>query len=208
MLALLQSADETLGSLEKRIESAQTLTVRFTQRVDVAGRPEGTSHSGSLQVSRAGKVRYELQAAGGGLFCLFDGDRLKVRRGKDRVEDRGAPRNLKETVLAVLTRGGVGECATLLSWANLDLPQPKKRMNAREFRVDGDRLSFIFEPLNTPDNAAKVELLFDPKSFLFKKRNMEQDLGNLGRFVVTETYEDFKLDAEVPNDLFTWPADR
>lgn len=220
------SPEQVLKKLEDRVEAAKTLRVTFS--IDFTSftgeRQENRKSStgaGTLLVSKAGKVRLELRTPGEGkekpdtFLWLYDGTRLRIRRRNDPIEETAPPENLKAFLLSIWVRGGYGNCAVLLSWLNVKDRGPqeiKGLLKAKEFQwVRGkpeEGLKFTFTPFNTPQDTAKTIIWWDLKTLEMKKRETRQDLPGLGKFVETETYEEFRLDGEVSEDLFIWPGEK
>lgn len=204
---ILETLDlEVFRQIEAKVEKSRTARVRFKYEGKGPGEDLGGGKgSGTLLLKEGNLVRFEMEfsLADGGhrVTVISDGTRLSAVMDKEPPIFSEAPKDLKLLFAKALARGGVFVLAS-----RRETQDPRQFMEARSCRVgdagaDGRTLTYTLL-LPAVGETADIKLWYDPKTLLPRKRAVV--IRREGRIFasVTETYEDFTLDDELPAEKF------
>ena len=230
LLALLPQQDDTAAAafkkIEKTIENATTVSVKVegqphTHRTvrSVARRPTafGMKVYGTLLLKEGNKARLALTTRVGPkrrrlVSVVSDGTKAKFL--PDRTA-RDTPEQLNAFLTTVLTRAGFLLSTTMmsriLSAPDLEeLPDLKPSLKVSDVKYgddDGEAKTLTYNlTFGGGDEPIGVRLWYDPKTFRLFKRTLRVRDKDRPR-LVTETYESFVINGDIPDETFNLPAD-
>lgn len=202
-LALLQqeTAEETFKRFEQTLVQARSL--RLKCRMDLAVGNQTAAATGIVLLKEGNKAKITLTGAKGNPWAVSDGTKVTVD-AQQAVADGATWNTPKDLNLRVATK--------LARWGILDLPSlprsicthdtdPREKLKVSDFKFgekdrDGQTLTYVVQEGN---GAAELKLWLDPKTLALKKRTLSVAKMNA---TVTETYEEFTVNGEIPDESF------
>lgn len=210
-----KSADETFKKIEETIGKAKTLSVKFTYS-DTHG-DDKTEGRGTLEMKDGNRLRLLHSLRSGGRDFAFnihsDGSTLTLPLGQ-LPEPRRVPKTLKKGISRAIARAGLTE-----SW--FPLRRATAAESVEEVETNLENLFEVFDvKFAVEEGAAQAltygmldatskcrftaQLWYNPKTHIILKRTLERS-GSKGPIRSTETYEEFALDVEIPDEKFKLP---
>jgi outer membrane lipoprotein-sorting protein len=207
-----KTAEEAFQKIEAALEGAKTISVKF--------RADGPAEKGS-----------DKQEHAEGTFILKEGNKAVFTWGqwKDGTFARHfeiisdgvhlktgvrTPKNYTRSFPCVASRVGfIVGCDFMRIGADKegDLGDPKTLIKVLQLRAgeDDGALRTLKYSLKIDGMAiGEVTTAYDPKTFKIRKRTLESGPGRIFPGRVTETYEDWILNKDVPEEQFTLPQEK
>ena len=226
-----ETAEETFKKIEEAIEHANTISVRMIyQRGDsVLGKvdeEEQNQKIGCTMLLKEGnKINISAQRSWiftgpTDLSVISDGTRMHVTDALGITKSGESPKGLTAGFRTILSRVGyfgsqhhIPRGPTLAKDAEPDLKKfleedLKQVFMASSFKAGGEKNQpWIKYVLRVRDeDAAQVTLWYDPKIFKPLKRHVSFSEPDLNFTIThTETYEEFTLNADIPDEKFKLP---
>lgn len=215
LLALLQdpAAEETWRKLEESIVKAKTVTVRF--RVEGTGAQEAPDRdlraNGTMTLKEGGKMRLEITMTTGGRErkSVLIGDGKNLSLAVDGAETRSVPAAKGTEGLAPLLLARLGAMMSSFMPVGAGAPEGSLSIEVSGVKAgedDGAAKTLQFVTTNKVRekvmSATDTRLWWDPKTRLPIKRVLTLRKGDAVQGTLTETYEKFELDADVPDETF------
>jgi len=196
-----ETAEETFKRFEQTLVRAKSLRLRY--RLDLAVGNQSVTGTGIVLLKDGNKARITLTGAKGNPWAVSDGTKVTVD-ARQAIMDGATFDTPKELNIRVATK--------MVRWGMLDLPDfprrikvydvdPKEKLKVSDFKFgdkDGDlqTLTYVVQEGN---GQADLKLWVDPKSLALKKRTLSVAKMNA---TATETYEEFTLNGEIPDEMF------
>jgi outer membrane lipoprotein-sorting protein len=216
-----KSAEETFKDIEENIAKAKTVSLTFKAEVVLKKRGvesiqtmEGTAHfkegnkANLFAVSKA-QGREEDYSA------ISDGSRLRRRAGKADAETMNAPEGFVERFEMAFARAGMSLAFFMTqrpSTADGEKGQDvKKAIDISDFKHGEDNSSLSYKlrfPETEPDLVASCVLRYDPKTLRLLGRKTTIKRNGVDAGVFTDTYDEFILNADIPDEKFKLPAEK
>jgi outer membrane lipoprotein-sorting protein len=188
--------EEALRRIRHSLETSETACIRFTLEPEAVA-PQTFRKTGVLFLKRGNKLNLSVKEWAGpdrrGIpeteaRLISDGRRMErwlLRRGTEVQADETKPVALAQAVGDWYLQGG-----TLASWpAVIDLGN---RAEIRDVRSAGAAA------ISYKVGAQSVTLWYDPATFKPVRRTLRSE----GRDAVTETYQEYEFNEEMPDSLF------
>lgn len=215
-----QVSEETFKKIEESIEKAKTVSIRikydwYRKNHEEAKRFRG---SGTLLFKEGNKISLTLNgldrdekeienvAICDGSTLAFRGQLWQWGPGEGKL---GGEKGVKDIFATVFARGGAAfamDCWRLLPHGR------EKLANAAEFSAIGEdkggmTLSYKLTSSLEAGVTIDVKLWYDPKDFKLLKRTLEiKGEKTVGSF--TETYDEFVLNTDIPDEKFAIPEEK
>lgn len=194
-------AEAEFKKIRETIEKARTVKARF--KTEGAAGGQKVLVSGSLLFKEGNKARLETRMVAGDLEIRFrsvsDGKKITVRSNLGNLPGP------EEFAAFDGYADSLRRCLILLSAPPGQYPSaqddPTRRFVAHDFKAGAEEggaktLSFTVTADGRP---VELRLWYDPKTFALRKRTIEMSEPKVS---LTETFEEFLLDAEVPDSEF------
>jgi outer membrane lipoprotein-sorting protein len=205
-LALLlqeKTAEETFRKIEEQIESAGSVSVRY--KVEGMADGEKSQMSLTLLLKEGNKVRLTIQGdrrgkeISGELIC--DGERVGMPGGKEKPEK--APPGFKNSNATILVRSGSLSALQYITLWGRDLGKEKTTLQVSDFKADSDdgNAKTIRYRLRVGKSELETKLWYDPKTHAILKRRFSGKADG-AECSVMETYDEFLLNTEIPEERF------
>lgn len=203
-------AKERFDALEARIRKASSLKTRLRFRLEVRERDDVDQGDAEFLVKSPKMAFGDLKRTTGKetehRALISDGKTLSSRRNEGHWNQRSAPAELGEKLATALARGGL-----VYWWLSTDafvVRDPRVGYALSDFRPgesEGEVSSVLYRLTNTEANVTlEAKLWYEPKTAKLIKRTWEGEL--LGEhWKCTETYEEFALEPDLPDDKFRFP---
>jgi outer membrane lipoprotein-sorting protein len=203
-----KTAEETFKKIEEQIEKAKT--VRITSKLEGTlnqGKEKKISKTGVFILKQGNKVYAKIKEGDSTDMLVSDGA-MMLTDFLPRKFPPGAPTSsvvlktpeeLNRTLSwALVSKGAVLSLLEMIGLAySVDPKENKLRFPAHEFEHGGEDRGAKVLKYKLGDVAATLR--YDPKSLrVFSRRLTHKDFGD-----VTETYDEFSLDADVSDDQFS-----
>lgn len=200
-VALLQqeTAEEFFNRIEKSLVQARS--VRVAGRLDIG---RGAPAAATLVLLKDGnKAKVSMTAPQVTSWFVSDGKKITVddRQAALDVKSWDTPKDLNVRLATALLRRGILDLPPVAARIRTYGTDPKQKLQVSDFRhgtKDGDLQTLIYA-LQEGNARAEVKLWVDPRSLAVKKRTLS--LPN-PKVLVTETYDEFTVDGEIPDDSF------
>lgn len=180
-VVLAEPVDNVIDKVQKRYNSARTLSLQFEETYSILGHPR-PPESGTLTLRKQGKMRWDYTKPSGKLFISDGKNVFLYTAGDNRVEE--IPVKDTEDMRAPL--------AFLLG--HLDF-----RKEFRDFKEEehsGDSW-LVASAKSDRVPYSKIEMVVRPDGAIQQLKIFERDQSELAF-----TFSDEKVDLPVPNDLF------
>lgn len=216
-----KAAEETFHTIEERVGKAKTVEVAFKgeARGSRGGNEEKMDFSGALFCAAGNKVHFTLKISRNGneheTTIVSDGTRMKIQDGS-RTQEKDAPKNLRGDLGTMVCR--VGLFASTMFEASLRRPGEKEenRDSKGTLKVSDLKTAGDDKTAKTLSHKIRIgeleELLdgriwYDAMTHKLVKRTLSGTIEK-DKLSITEVYESFILDGEIPEAKFKLPADR
>jgi outer membrane lipoprotein-sorting protein len=214
-----KSAEEMFKKIEDGIETAKTVRVVFhcAGQAPLPGGDQEVKSTGTLLLKEGNRINIFQRITAGGqeqeLRHISDGATL-LRRWPGGLEDTNkTPDTLSANVGIALARtwaqasfGGSGGPGSLTG-KKLDL---REKYQVSDFKTEPDEkeakvLSYKVTPKR--GDAMQITLFYDPQKLVPLKRTI-RTLKPDEVMTLTETYEEFVLNADIPDEKFKLPEEK
>ena len=214
LLAQDKAAEETLSKIEQSLLAAKTLSVEFRSavRIQFDDHEEKTLLSGRFLSKEGNRTRMELklvkQGGESNTLHVSDGTKVADSRAEERVE---TPKDYtRNFIVAALSRTGITEAyLTTFSASKPEDYDVRKKFALSKVRVDADdgELKSLSYTMAFGEHEKTVRLWYHPTSFRPVKRTLINKLPN-ATLTTTESYENYAVDAAIPDERFALPAEK
>jgi|SRR5579862_536817 len=222
-LLLMQdkTAEETFKKLTEILEKANSITVRRSTKGDSVA-PNSKPNSEILLLLKEGnKVRFEArfpnmpkeEAGETVMWLVSDGKRMMYRFGPtDSPQVKDTPPNLRAKLIEVLTYTdlSIGSYFTFLQATTRSVnPEPSDIVEVTKLAhgaEDGTVRTLTCRMIVAKKDFADIRLWYDPKTWKPIKRTTT--LLPPGHSTLIETYDEFTIDADIPDEKFKLPEEK
>jgi outer membrane lipoprotein-sorting protein len=218
-----KTAEDTFRKIEETIQKAKTLSIKFHFKAAKLTSDEELELDGTFLSKDGNRIRLECSTLRGELkrelpIIVSDGSRVaSFADGKIRQE-KEASHNFNATLAVLTTRGGVvslmAGIQSLLVGEKKDTPNAGEAMSITEIEMgedDGAMKTLNYKTVIKlpPSRTASVEvrLWYEPESLKLVKRTMSHK-GKSGSGTITETYNEFTINADIPDEKFKVPEEK
>jgi outer membrane lipoprotein-sorting protein len=185
-------------------------THRFAEELDAA------KSTISLLLKDDNKVRVELTMRMGGRErrgnIISDGSKLRIRFDSGDTQETPAATRVLWNRMLVRTGLMVGTFLFQDSVGNGKTVDPKDFLPVSDVKKgddDGTAKTLTFTVTLGGNDTAEVRLWYDPITFRIQKRTvLAKSKGKPDQGSISETYEDFTLNAEIPDEKFKLPEEK
>lgn len=214
LAGLLQEAspEETLKKIEASLEKAKTVAVTF--KVDGLGAKEGADRElkarGTALLKEGGKYRYTIVMLRAGqeqettLVC--DGAKAAMKRGESTARVVELPKGERVSMSAKIARMGAMMSGSMPPGEGNE--DPARSLALKDFKAgenDGESKTIHYSAeITVRGRTASFDtrLWYDPKTLRLHKRTVTIRQGGEAQGSLTETYEKFELDGDLPDEKF------
>lgn len=215
-----QPGEEAFKEIERRIEKAKTLTVKSTYRVQRL--KEARSESGILFVKEGNRAWYG-EGTTVNPESSFISDGKRVQQSRPRFYDEGilapeqrarpgkaSPKKLEENLKVLTSRAGIAfrpfpEIASELTGPG-GFSESLRTSNFKTGESQGRTKSISYElAVSKHDRQFHVTLWYEPEPLKLLKREVTYTDDDGVKVVTTETYTEFAIDADIPDEQFRLP---
>lgn len=214
-----KTAEETFKKIEEKIGQAKSLRIKFHSDEEMSQRRKGPS--GVLLLQSGNRARYtENPSTRSETWSVSDGKRVQSSR-RSGLYDEGitgpvpngiapASKELKKNLEVLVSRAGctLWGIASIAFQANMkcDFSQWIRVSRFKPGEQDGEAktISYLLEIGQKP-RPFNVTLWFDPESFKLLKRKIVYEVDGGKQVTITESYDEFTFDAEIPDEMFKLP---
>lgn len=207
-----ETAEDTYRRVEETLAKAKTLSIKY--RIDLVAGPSKMSADGTVHLKEGNRLKITLTSVPGApkqeASAASDGTTVRChppRPGATETE-WAAPATLNEDITLALLRAGCYELHRVpLRMHHSDL-KPKEQMTLSDFRKGEDDagLRTVLFKVSEGSGGGEVKVWVDPKTWTLRRRVLSAEMAPGIKATVTENYEIFKLNGEIPNDAFALPA--
>lgn len=204
LLAQDKTAEETFKKIEEKLLKAKTVRIKVKTVAHNEGHPDSEG-SYELLLKEGNKVYFARSTNhkdDENLFFISDG--VKIATNCPGWKTADVPANLGSNAAITLMREEF----------NLNILPQKKGASAKDlcdlsdFKIEeADGGARILSYKMSGDPGWKVKLWHDPRTFKFVKRTFSIK-GRTSNAILSETYEAFELDADIPDEKFKLPAEK
>jgi outer membrane lipoprotein-sorting protein len=202
--ALLQqeTAEQAFARLEQALEKAKSVKIKGKLQLAQGGR-EMTLNT-TLLLKAGNKAKIAISGAKGDPWSISDGKKVTVDAMQARLDgaEWETPKDLNACVSAAMARKGFLDLTELPRRIRVYGTNPKEKLQLSDFKFgekDGELQTLTYS-LQEGNGRAEITLWFEPKSLTLKKRTMV--VAVTPQATVTETYDVFALNEEVPDESF------
>jgi outer membrane lipoprotein-sorting protein len=218
-----KTAEETFKKIEEMILNARAVSVRFKCDLVTSTRSgkEESKFSGTLFLKNGDKLNLTVNTLTLGKeetrSIVSDGDVRRFIKGPTGGPfltrgHGGVVKGITKSHATDLARIGVFRMLDLKDYRLASEPEdPQFRAFDFGWGEEDKATKSIKHKVKFPgmDQTAEVELCYDPKTYNLIKRIISFETAPLGTSTVaTETYQEFTLNADIPNEKFTLPPDK
>lgn len=205
----LEAGQAVLNKLEETVLKAKTVKVRFKYE----GRgPKGgvgpETGSGTLLLKEGGRVRFEIAFSSleekHRVTIVSDGTQLAASIDFAKPITKEAPKELHSLFSKGLVRGGLVLMGNRQSTSD---PNEFIKTQAARSGDGGDEGKTLIYSALLPQTGetADIKLWYNPKSFEARDRKIVLRKDGQITASLTETYEEFTLNADIPDEKFKLP---
>jgi outer membrane lipoprotein-sorting protein len=203
-VALLQqeTAEQTFARIEQALEKART--AKITCRLVLLQGGKEMALTSSLLFKEGNKVKITLQGIEGDRWSVSDGKKLKVDAAQARSDgaEFDTPQDLHTQVSTAFLRRGFLNLTEVPRRTIVFKSTQKEKLKVSDLKFgekDGSMETLTYT-LEEGTGRAVVKLWYDPVGPVLKKRTML--VAAAPQATVTETYDEFTLNKEIPDDAF------
>jgi outer membrane lipoprotein-sorting protein len=232
-----QTAEETFKKIENLLAKAETASVRYkceaiaVRKGREADNPVKSESSGLLLIKKGNKLRLSTDAPGEErITILSNGVEIEIRERTVERDDapprRATPKELATSFATATARVGIAPAQLLYTLARMKGDELLEEMDfVRLFEVsdfkpgeaekDLKSIRFRFKAATKrAETIGEATLWYDPVTYKPVKRTMSFDdgIGNKKKpssiVTLTETYAEFTLNTDIPEDKFKLPPEK
>jgi outer membrane lipoprotein-sorting protein len=200
-----KTAEETFKKIEEAVQNAKTVRIKFKLEgvlKDGQGKSNRINKSGTLLFRDGNKLRVSISDGNDQVLMISDGKTTRTEM-TGAIITQESPSDLNRNFLRSLIRGG--NVANLISTVGLlwnDEPALGTIYRVSDFETGEDGREA--NSLKYKMNGKEASLRYNPKTLqVLTRRLTEEDGGE-----VTKTYEQFILNADIPDEQFKLPAEK
>jgi len=205
------TAEDAYRRIEETLEKAKSLSIKY--QVELATGGQKMTASGTVLLKEGNRLKVTLSSGGAGAVkqdasAVSDGSTVRSlpkRPGSNETEWI-TPKTLNERVTVSLLRSGCFELHRLPGRMRDHETNPKDSLVVSELRKgdDDSGLMTLVYTLQEGSGRGEMRVWVDPKTWLPRKRVFTIPAQGPQRpATVTETYETFAVNVEIPNEVFT-----
>jgi outer membrane lipoprotein-sorting protein len=213
-----KTAEDTFKNIQETIEKAKTIRVVFSTQVLLDGEPTKHKASGVLLFAEGNRASISITRPSGTNRTVSDGSEArdfvvtstgetsKAAVLKPKLDRSGLARIL---VSSSIVGPGMEEIVKYPGYCgNVYRPPPPEILDFAFGEGDGQAKTLTYTIKGgSPPGSCAFRLWYDPQSLKILKRTVRQTPGN-DRVVVSETYNEFTLNADIPAEKFKLPFDK
>lgn len=193
-----KTAEETFNKIEETIQKAEMLRITFKlEHILKEGKVDKIETSGTVLLKQGNKANLRIKEKGSTTLLVSDGHLMKIISKDASVLSLETPKDLNANLLKwMLREGNAASILDALGLVPKTLPQAKKLTPASEFTFgeDKDGVRILKYKVGTTG----TQLRYDAKTLHVLGIILSgQDSGS-----VIETFEEFELNAKIPDDEF------
>jgi outer membrane lipoprotein-sorting protein len=222
-----KTAEETFKKLEETIEKAKTVTIKFKwERKPTKKQPTPSAASGSIFWKEGNKASVSVKFYEGQdpqlrqeWSLVSDGTQMKASGVLEMAAKSATPKDLVSGLAKILVRGGIYHFDSIMLLACSGNKGKEKlsmedcvgavqvmRLKAGEDDKAAKTLGYSLVSID-PDH--EIRLWYDPASYRLLRRTYATNPFALDpEFRLTETYEEFSLNADIPDEKFKLPEEK
>ena len=204
------TAEESYRRIEETLAKAKSLSIKY--QVELAMGGQKMTASGTVLLKEGNRLKVTLSSADAGVAkqdasSVSDGSNVRslpMRPGSTETE-WVTPKTLNERVTVALLRSGCFELHRLPGRMRDYDTNPKDSLVVSDLRKgdDDSGLRTLVYTLQEGSGRGEMRVWIDPKTWLLRKRVLTLPAQGPQRpATVTETYETFAVNSEIPNEVF------
>lgn len=193
-----KTAEETFNKIEESIQKAKTLRITFKlEQVLKEGKADKIEKSGTFLLKQGNKANLRIKEKGSNTLLVSDGHLMKIIPKDVSALALETPKDLNANLLRrMLREGNAAPLLDVLGPLETTLPQTKQPTPASDFTFGEDKDGI--RVLKYRVGAVGAQLRYDPKTLrVWGLILSDQESGR-----VIETFEEFELNATIPDDEF------
>jgi outer membrane lipoprotein-sorting protein len=204
------TAEESYRRIEETLEKAKSLSVNY--KIELATGDLKMTGSGTILLKEGNRLKVTLSSGGAGIAKLdassvSDGSTIRSlpKRPGSTETEWVTPKTLNERVTVALLRSGCFELHRLPGRMRGYDTNPKESLVISDLRRgdDDSGLRTLVYTLQEGSGRGEMRVWIDPNTWLLRKRVFTIPAqGRQPPSTVTETYETFAVNSEIPNDVF------
>jgi outer membrane lipoprotein-sorting protein len=214
-----KTAEETFKKIEDTVAAAKTLSLKFDVKLVKAAGVEESVLRGTILLKKGDRMSLDSAVIKGGaqkeMLFVSDGSKLSARADGRIRGTKETPKDLNAHLAAFLTRAGVlhfiGAITPAFFGEGLNLERAPSVTEIKTGEDEGNlkTLSYktVITPLVAPPATLDVRLWYEPKSLRLAKRTMRYR-SETDPLTFNETYEEFAIDADIPDEKFKLPEEK
>jgi outer membrane lipoprotein-sorting protein len=220
LLLQAKTPEETLRLIEESFDKARTITIKYSKSLlaSMDGTEVKMKSSGEIYLKQDRKIRVSQVSAegpnGSDYLMVSDGTTMWARLGSDEPKKAPTPSNLRGLLITRLCRRNL-DAVEQATWVGFAIDYEKTARNDKlEISKlafgpdDGSAITLVHEhevKTGDADYNVKTKIWLDPQTYRLIKRTINTESASLKQFV-TETYDQFALDSDIPDEKFKPPA--
>ena len=209
-------AGESFARIEKRLLSAKSLRIDFSDEFVVAGRAQSirTDTSGSIIMKADNKllIREDITLEGSKTSNLLvsDGSQMSGSYGGDSSKVQKVPLYINKFLATVLLRERL-QTVSLNALLLFDNPDYGKEMSAKDYPLTflhestdetGSVITYTYKISTLSPHSVEARLWYDPKTLSLLKRTIKVRVGT-EQSTHTEIFKKVSVNEELSDSLFT-----
>jgi outer membrane lipoprotein-sorting protein len=216
-----KTAEETFKNIEETIHKAKTVSITFRAEavlkkrgIEITRVMEGTVHFKEGNKANIFAVT-KVQGREEDYSSISDGKRVRRRAGNEGAETMETPSDFVERFETAFSHAGI--YYGFLLTQRPSATEAKKAQDVKKFfdisdfkhGEDGGSLSYTLRfPESDPGLVASCVLRYDPKTLKLLGRKLTLKRRDVDEGVITDTYSDFTLNADIPDEKFKLPEEK
>ena len=204
-----ETAEETFRRVEETLAKAKTLSIQY--RVELAMGDQKMSATGSVLIKEGNRLKITLATTVPKQEASAASDGTTVRclppRPSTPEVEWPVPAALNADVTVFLLRSGCFELHRVPSRMHFNEMKPKETLLVSDLRKgedDGGLRTLTFT-LRENQGRGEVKVWIDSKTWTLKRRVMSVETAPGKTSTVTENYDTFKVNGEIPDHAFALP---
>jgi outer membrane lipoprotein-sorting protein len=215
-LAQEPTAEETFKKIEESIEKAKTLSFSF--RVDGQGPRESPDRElkakGVMLMKEGGRFNCSMKmlrlGREEGTSLVFDGAKLMMKRDEGEPNVAEVPKSHRGAATTLVARLGALMSGMMPRGGGAPQEDVKKTLELKDLKPGDDdkeakTLTYTVRLAARPGGptpSLDCKLWYDPKTLALLKRTIAIRQGETVEGTLTETYTDYVLNGDIPDDKF------
>jgi outer membrane lipoprotein-sorting protein len=214
-----KSAEETFKKIEETVAAAKTLSLKFDVKLVKAVGVEESVLKGTILLKKGDRMSLDSAMIKGGdqreMMFVSDGSQISARADGRIRGTKETPKDFNAHLTTLLTRAGaihfIGGVTPVFFGDGLNLEKAPSVTEIRTGEDDGTLKTLTYKtvvtPLVAPPATVDVRLWYEPKSLRLVRRTLSYKSETVSR-IFNETYEEFTLDADIPDEKFKLPEEK